>query len=71
MYYTCLYCPYDFWDYLKDSPLEKVGTLVPYEFEDNTDLKNDAKARRRALKELFAKEGAGVKTNEEKVVRIK
>ena len=33
MYYQCLYCPYNFWDYMFEPPDEKLGELKPYEFE--------------------------------------
>ena len=30
MYYTCLYCPYGFWDYLVKPPQYDMGKLSEY-----------------------------------------
>lgn len=30
MYYTCLYCPYGFWDYIIDPPETDMDNLTEY-----------------------------------------
>lgn len=32
LYYTCLYCPYGFWDYLVNPPKEDMDNLSEYKF---------------------------------------